>query len=296
MLPDFFRSVTKGRTICLNNCAAAAVSGQTQFACLNLAAYRNGTFGMNNFLFAGATLVLAQTPTPSVPDLPKTKSILDTLIAAGPVMGAMLVLSIIFVMLVITYFLTIRRGSVVSSGFMATADALLRKRDYLGLLAVSNRHGEAIARVVQKVLDFTTKNPSAEFAQVREIAETEGTRVTSSLNNRVVYLADIGMIAPMLGLLGTVFGIIKSFGALGGDLGTQRYALLSSGVSQALINTAAGLAIGIPAMIFYAYFRGRVQRIISELESAVTHILALLSLQYAKRTPERTPVLLEDEF
>ena len=252
---------------------------------------------MNNFsLFAGALPWLAQAPAPQLPDLPKTKSVLDTLIAAGPVMGAMLALSIIFVMLVVTFLLTIRRGSVVSSGFMATADALLRKRDYLGLLAVSNRHGEAIARVVQKVLDFTTKNPSAEFAQIREIAETEGTRVASSLNNRVIYLADIGMIAPMLGLLGTVFGIIKSFGALGSDLGTARYALLSSGVSQALVNTAAGLAIGIPAMICYAYFRGRVNRIISELESAVTHVLALLSLQYNRRTPERTPVLLEDEF
>ena len=107
-------------------------------------------------------------------------------------------------MLVIVYFLTIRRGAVVSSGYMATADALLRKRDYLGLLAVSNRHGEAIARVVQKMLDFTTKNPSADFQQVREIAETEGTRVAASLNNRVIYLADIGMIAPMIGLLGTV--------------------------------------------------------------------------------------------
>ena len=64
-------------------------------------------------------------------------------------------------MLVIVYLMTIRRGAVVSSGFMATADALLRKRDYLGLLAVSNRHGEAIARVVQKMLDFTTKNPHA---------------------------------------------------------------------------------------------------------------------------------------
>src|SRR4029078_45737 len=102
---------------------------------------------------------------------------------------------------------------------MATADALLRKRDYLGLLAVSNRHGEAIARGVQKMLDFTTKNPHAELQQVpqiapadlqrfREIAETEGTRVAASLNNRVIYLADIGMIAPLLGLLGTVFGII----------------------------------------------------------------------------------------
>src|SRR5256885_13852381 len=155
----------------------------------------------------------------------------------------------------IVFLRKIGRGWVVSSGFMATADALLRKRDYLGLLAVSNRHGEAIARVVQKVLDFTTKNPAAEFAQVREIAETEGTRVASALNNRVIYLADIGMIAPMLGLLGTVFGIIRSFGALGGDLGTQRYALLSSGVSQALINTAGWLAIGIPAMICFPYFQ-----------------------------------------
>lgn len=250
---------------------------------------------MNNLfaLFAGALPFLAQTPAPVTPD---SKSILDTIIAAGPVMIPMFVLSVIFVMLVVVYLMTIRRGSVVSSGYMATADALLRKRDYLGLLAVSNRHGEAIARVVQKVLDFTTKNPAAEFAQVREIAETEGTRVASNLNNRVIYLADIGMIAPMLGLLGTVFGIIKSFSALGADLGTARYALLSSGVSEALVNTAAGLAIGIPAMICYAFFRGRVQRIISELESAVTHILALLSLQYAKRTPERTPVLLEDEF
>src|SRR5438045_9786831 len=105
---------------------------------------------------------------------------------------------------------------------MATADALLRKHDDLGLAAVSNRYGEAIARVVQKVRDFTTKNPSADFAQVREIAETEGTRVASSLNHRVIYLADIGMIAPMLGLLGTVFGIITSFSALWSDLGSHR--------------------------------------------------------------------------
>jgi len=246
-------------------------------------------------LFAGTAPFLAQTPGPLAPDLPHTKAIMDVIIKAGPVMIPLFILSVIFVMLVIVYILTIRRGAVVSSGFMATADALLRKRDYLGLLAVSNRHGEAIARVVQKVLDFTTKNPGADFQQVREIAETEGTRVASNLNNRVIYLADIGMIAPMLGLLGTVFGIIQSFGALGADLGTARYALLSSGVSQALVNTAAGLAVGIPAMICYAFFRGRVQRIISELESAVTHILALLSLQYNKRV-ERAPVLLEDEF
>jgi biopolymer transport protein ExbB len=241
-----------------------------------------------------ATPLLAQGSPPAL-ELPHTKTLLDAMIQAGPVMILLLALSVFFVMLVVVYLMTIRRGAVVSNHFMATADALLRKRDYLGLLAVSNRHGEAIARVVQKVLDFTTKNPSADFNQVREIAETEGTRVAASLNNRVTYLADIGMIAPMLGLLGTVIGIIRSFGALGADLGTARYVLLSKGISEALVNTCAGLAVGIPAMMFYAFFRGRAQRFISDLESAITHVLALLSLQYDKR-PERTPVLLEDEF
>ncbi len=249
-------------------------------------------------LLASASSLLAQSVNTAPPDLPhpaSSISILDALRTAGPVMYVLVALSIFSVMLVVVYFMTIRRGAVVSTGFMATADALLRKKDHLGLLAVSNRHGEAIARVVQKVLDFTTKNPNADFEQVREIAETEGTRVASSLNNRVTYLADIGMIAPMLGLLGTVIGIIRSFGALGADLGSQRYVALSNGISQALVNTCAGLAIGIPAMMFYAIFRGRVQKLISDLESACTHIIALLSVQYDKKA-ERTPVLLEDEF
>src|SRR5437763_14589264 len=134
---------------------------------------------------------------------------MDTLINAGPVMIPLFLFSIFFVMLVIVYLITIRRGAVVSSGYMATADALLRKRDYLGLLAVSKRHGEAIARVVQKILEFTIVNPKADLAQVREIAETEGPRVASSLNYRVTYLAVIGMIAPVLGFLGAVLGIIR---------------------------------------------------------------------------------------
>ncbi len=272
------------------------------FASLCRPTYHYQTFRMKIFLLpfallASASSSLAQAIT-TAPDLPRTtstKSILDAILTAGPVMYVLLALSVFSVMLVVVYLMTIRRGAVVSSGYMATADALLRKRDHLGLLAVSNRHGEAIARVVQKVLDFTTKNPSADFQQVREIAETEGTRVASSLNNRVTYLADIGMIAPMLGLLGTVIGIIRSFGALGADLGSARYVLLSKGISEALVNTCAGLAIGIPAMMFYAIFRGRVQKLISDLEAACTHILALLSVQYDKRH-ERTPVLLEDEL
>ncbi len=245
---------------------------------------------------ASAPPLLAQNAAAGGPDLPQSTSVLDAMLHSGPIIYPLLAMSVFSVMLVIVYFLTIRRGAVVSQGYMATAEALLRKRDYLGLLAVSNRHGEAIARVVQKVLEFTTKNPGADFQQVREIAETEGTRVASNLNNKVIYLADIGMLAPLIGLLGTVIGIVRSFSALGADLGSARYMQLSKGVSEALINTAGGLAIGIPALIFYAFFRGRAQRLIFELESAVTQVLAMLSLQYSRRRNDRTPALIEDEF
>jgi biopolymer transport protein ExbB len=270
------------------------------FASGNRPAYHYEISGMKIWVLlfaalASASPVMAQEVTATPPLVPeRSQTILETLFKAGPVMIPLLLLSIFFVMLVVVYLMTIRRGAVVSSGYMATADALLRKRDYLGLLAVSNRHGEAIARVVQKMLDFTTKNPNADLQQVREIAETEGTRVAANLNNRVIYLADIGMIAPLLGLLGTVFGIIHSFGALGADIGSARYVALSRGISEALVNTAAGLAIGIPAMIFYAFFRGKAQKLISELEAASTHVLALLSLQYGR--PQRTPVLIEEEL
>jgi biopolymer transport protein ExbB len=270
------------------------------FASGNRPAYHYEISGMKIWVLffaalASASPVIAQEASATPPLVPeRSQTILETLFKAGPVMVPLVLLSIFFVMLVVVYLMTIRRGAVVSSGYMATADALLRKRDYLGLLAVSNRHGEAIARVVQKVLDFMTKNPQADLQQAREIAETEGTRVAANLNNRVIYLADIGMIAPLLGLLGTVFGIIHSFGALGADIGSARYVALSRGISEALVNTAAGLAIGIPAMIFYAFFRGRAQKLISELEAASTHVLALLSLQYGR--PQRTPVLIEEEL
>ncbi len=166
---------------------------------------------------------------------------------------------------------------------MATADALLRKRDYLGLLAISNRHHEAVARIMQRTLDFLTQHPDATFSEAREIAETEGTRQAAALNQRITYLSDIGTIAPMVGLFGTVLGMIKSFSVVASDIVASRPIMLAEGVSEALVTTATGLVIGIPAMAAYAFFRGRVQSLIAELESASTQLVAVLSLGFPRR-------------
>jgi biopolymer transport protein ExbB len=205
-------------------------------------------------------------------------------------------LSVVTVMLVLVYLFSLRRSSILSAHYMNTADVLLKKRDYLGLLAISSRHSEVIARVVQRTLDFATKNPNASFEVVREIAETEGGSQAASLQHRVVYLADIGMLAPMIGLLGTVFGLIRSFGMLGSGSATQsRDVLLASGVSEALVATATGLVLGIVAMAFYALFRNRVQSLISDLEIGTAHVMGLIALNYNKKR-EQSRVAVDDEF
>lgn len=204
------------------------------------------------------------------------------LVAGGTVMIPLLILSVITLALVLVYLATLRRGAVAGPRFMTTAEALLAKGDLMGLLAISNRHRDIAAVIISRTLEFLARNPSATDDQLREIAQTEGSREASLLNQRVAWLADIATIAPMLGLLGTVFGMIRSFSVMANDVAASRPMLLAEGVAEALVATAAGLIIGIPAMAAYAWFRGRVQDMISEMEGATALLLVKLVIARKK--------------
>ena len=237
----------------------------------------------------------AGAPAPEA-DESRTTNLWKLVRSGGWAMIPLAVLSVLTVMLVLVYLFTLRRGAILTPHYMNTADVLLKKRDYLGLLAISSRHSEAVARVVQRTLDFATKNPNATYETVRDIAETEGSAQAASLQHRTTYLADIGMLSPMIGLLGTVIGIINSFGVLAsGNTSTGRDVLLAAGVSEALIATASGLILGIIAMAFYSLFRNRVQSLISDLEIASAHVLGLIALNYNKKR-EQSRLAVEDEF
>lgn len=209
-------------------------------------------------------------------------TVLSLIESGGWAMIPLALMSVLTLMMVLAFLFTLRRGAVVSAHFMNTAEVLLKKRDYPALLAISHRHGEAIARVVRRMLDFSTKNPSASFEVVREIAQTEGAAQAASLQNRISYLADIAVLSPMVGLLGTVFGIIHSFGVLASSNTSEatRPALLAAGVSEALVATGTGLIVGIVAMAFYGFFRNRVQRLLSELERDAAQALGLMALHF----------------
>ena len=236
-----------------------------------------------NRLLLSASALLATTGAVLGAEEPDTTKVnlLEIIKEGGIMMWPLGVLSVVAVVLILLFFITIRRSSVVSDRFMRVAESLIRKRDYLGLVGYAHRRGECIARITQKTLDFATKNSEAKFSEIREVAEAEGSRQSSTLNQRISYLADIGAIAPMVGLLGTVLGMIRAFLEINtGNVEVVRQMKLAGGVAEALVTTASGLSIGIIAMIFYSVFRGRVQRSLSDLEAAATHLLALLGSQF----------------
>ncbi len=226
-----------------------------------------------------ATIASAETTATPPPTLHEM-GFLEVLAKGGVTMFPLGILSVITVILILLFLLTIRRNAIVSDRFMSSAEAMIQKRDFMGLVAYSHRRNECMARITQKTMDFISSNPGVPFENVREVAQTEGARQAGMLTSRITYLADIGAIAPMIGLLGTVIGMIKAFIEIssGGVQGVKQMGL-AEGVSEALIATAGGLTISIVALIFYSLFRGRVHKYISELESGATYLVAIIQQQ-----------------
>lgn len=236
----------------------------------------------------------AETPAASAP-LPEIP-LIEVLNKGGVMMIPLAAMALFAIILIILYALTIRRSAVVTNRFMNNADSLLRKRDFMGLISYSQKRSEMVARLTSKTLKFVSDNPGASATEVREYAEAEGSRQSGLLAQRINWLGDIGAIAPMLGLLGTVIGMIQSFMfiAQGGNPGNLPMQL-AQGVYQALVTTASGLVIGITAIIFHSYFKGKVNRLLHEFESASTHIVSLAISQLkaaraANPIPQQMPV------
>ena len=238
------------------------------------------------FLSASFASAAVAVPAPAV----KQIDFIEVLLKGGPMIYPLSVMSVLMVLLILLFLLTIRRNVIVSDRFMDMAESMIRKRDYLGLLAFSQRRNECMARITQKTLEFIAGNPSVPFENVRDATQTEGSRQAGILTSRITYLADIGSLAPMVGLLGTVIGMIKAFLEIsGGEKQGVRQMGLAEGVSEALIATACGLAISIVALSFYSFFRGRVQKYIGELEAASTHLVALLHGQLERQLAQSYP-------
>jgi biopolymer transport protein ExbB len=111
------------------------------------------------------------------------------------------------------------------------------------------------------------------FAEYRAAAEEAGEEQTGRLYRKTEVLNVIGAISPMLGLTGTVLGMIKSFNVIAATGGTARPDQLAGGISEALITTLMGLLVAIPTMVFFSYFRNRIDSLVAEAGKRVEQLL-----------------------
>ena len=110
---------------------------------------------------------------------------------------------------------------------------------------------------------------------MKESIEEAGRHVVHDLERNLNTLGTVAAITPLLGLLGTVIGMIKVFSAITA-VGVGDPSVLAGGISEALITTAAGLSVGIPSLIFHRYFRGRINELTISMEQEALHVIELV--------------------
>lgn len=208
----------------------------------------------------------------------------EILKTGGWLMYVLGVMSIAALAFILYFFLVLRQDAVVPREFQRDLkDLLVAGRTDEARLA-SERNRSALAAVTATALSYVQRVDKTDPALLKDIIEGEGGRQAAIIQSQTQYLLDIAVVAPMVGLLGTVLGMLQSFNVVALDLAKAKPMLLAAGVSQALITTAAGLFVGIPAMLFYAYFRGRVAKLISMLEAGSAEFLTLVITREAPRT------------
>lgn len=204
-------------------------------------------------------------------------------VQGGPVMIPIGALSVIVVALAFYCLLAIRTGRVVPKMFTMGVLSELEAGHIRNAVDICQQSKCLVAEVLLPgLLKADTslqgrKNPNrpittdsillvSMLSGIREAIESGGSRVASRLRQKVVWFSHIGVIAPMLGLLGTVFGMIRAFSSIAYKAEFGRPILLASALSEAMVTTAAGLIVGIFAMLLYFHFNSKTNKIICDME------------------------------
>jgi len=145
------------------------------------------------------------------------------------------------------------------------------------------RYGDAYNRLAAdrslfaRVLAAGVRKLPSGLAPARRAMEVANEDATMDMEHRTTYLATVGTLGPMIGLVGTVYGMIKAFRVIATKGTAPQASLLAEGISTALFATLEGIAISIPAIYFYAFFRNRIARMSLEAEMAAEPLLELFA-------------------
>ena len=195
----------------------------------------------------------------------------DILISGGPVMIPLGLLSMVALAIIIERLWVLRRANFLQTGTVQSLSGLLASGKFRGAVDYCRRHPGPFTDLVTALVE----NRNAPYEELKEILEDTGRLQLMGLQRGLPALATIVAGAPLLGLLGTVIGMIKIF-AVVATAGSGITEQLSAGISQALITTASGLVIAIPALFTHSYLESRAVMILSDIEAQILDFLHLV--------------------
>ncbi|MDD5270378.1 MAG: MotA/TolQ/ExbB proton channel family protein [Candidatus Omnitrophica bacterium] len=181
--------------------------------------------------------------------------------------------SVLGMALIIDLFISLRKQSMMPVDYVGAVKMAIKNGDMQGATNLGALRKGFLVNVVQAGIDKS----GHDLQIIQDSMTIVGAKEAAGLLQKIGYLSSIGTISPMLGLLGTVLGMIQSFNVIAFEAGLGKPTLLAAGVSQALITTAFGLIVGIPVMAFFFYFRNKAQEIITDIEITTGEIALMLA-------------------
>ncbi|MDP3937139.1 MAG: MotA/TolQ/ExbB proton channel family protein [Deltaproteobacteria bacterium] len=187
----------------------------------------------------------------------------------GITMYFILLVSILALAIVFERVWNLRESKIISTGFLEEIKRHWYRRATDAAIEVCQSHDSAISRVLRAgLLRFDLG-----LEQVENAIETAGQHEATLLRKNLMFLGFLANVAPMLGLFGTVLGMIKSFDAIALYGTSGNPGLVASGISEALITTAYGLMVGIPTLAAYFYLKRKVEMRVLEMEEIAVNLM-----------------------
>jgi biopolymer transport protein ExbB len=180
--------------------------------------------------------------------------------------------SLIAVALVIDRFWCYHRARCDAHSLYEHVAALIQRAQVEEAVGVCEQHRGAVPRILAVVLH----NRHRPVEDIEKLVSVAGTREIQQLSKHVRGLGIIGNITPLMGLLGTVVGMVKTFMQIAELSGHVNPSILAGGIWEALLTTAAGLTVAIPVVILYHYFEGRVQQFSFQMKNYSLELIELM--------------------
>jgi len=197
--------------------------------------------------------------------------VLELIKAGGFLMWPIIACSVISMAIVLERLWAYQTRKVIPDYLLAQIWQLHQKGEVTAAHIATIRDGSPLGRILAAGL--VNRDHSREI--MKESIEEEGRQVVHELDRYLNTLGTIASIAPLLGLLGTVIGMIKVFTAIT-SAGVGNPGVLAGGISEALITTAAGLSVAIPALIFHRYLSGKVDRLVISMEAEALKMVEVM--------------------